>query len=604
MSEDDGMERVFTRTAGRIGAAAETVARRTLALQVFAGAIAFGLGFWGWILKDPPHDANGLLNDLFRTVQLITLHFPTEFDGTLPWQLQIGRLAVPLVAFAASFHVVLGAITRPVRLALLPGTRDHVIFFGPPRLSDTATNRLVSRGHRLIFVHPTVEAERLDVLEGLGVTVVTADPFLPKTLDDLGVAGARAVFVATGDDVGNANLAILTIDALTRRPHENTPVVAVEFERDDLADALATTIDASARRHGVRFHRLSPDREGLSIEVTRHAAILAGDGDAPVHALMVGLCGGWQQALSRLTVALQVRPDATPLISLLLDEAEAEAFSSWRTARPDLPLVVETRVLPRSRGLLGDPATRTDWRATTPPPSIAVVMRDDASGLASALALRRDDDDLRTRTALLLVRQSREDRILSQIATDEASSGPAPIAFGGLLREVSLERLLDPSTEHLAIALHAQYLAEGRAQGRPASEATAAWEALPENLRDANRASADHLPILLAAIGRSVSTWTMESAASLATADWDRLARIEHRRWTADRVDRGWRHGAVRDDVNRRHPCLVPWEALSDLERQKDLDSVRTLLGLTDGRTPSSRPIGSPVSPGGGDRRV
>ena len=68
--------------------------------------------------------------------------------------------------------------------------------------------------------------------------------------------------------------------------------------------------------------------------------------------------------------------------------------------------------------------------------------------------------------------------------------------------------------------------------------------------------------------------------ASLTEAEWSRLARIEHRRWAADRIDRGWRFGATRDDDARRHPCLVPWQALDETERRKDLESVRTLLSL------------------------
>ena len=66
----------------------------------------------------------------------------------------------------------------------------------------------------------------------------------------------------------------------------------------------------------------------------------------------------------------------------------------------------------------------------------------------------------------------------------------------------------------------------------------------------------------------------------LAPAQWERLARLEHRRWMADRIDRGWRFGETRDARNRRHPSLVPWEALGETERSKDLEVVRVLLNL------------------------
>jgi hypothetical protein len=576
---------MVTRTIGRIGAAAEATARRRLTLQAIAGIVAFALGFWGWALKSPPGDTAGWLNTLFRTIQLITLQFPAELDGSLPWQLQVGRLAVPIVAFAASFNVVLGAITRPARLALLPFGRDHVIFFGQPRLSDAALSHLVSRGHRLVFVHPSVKSERLDVLEGLGITVVAADPFLPSLPQDLAVAGARAVLVATGNDVDNANLAILLIEAMTRRRSKTAPpVIAVEFDRESLAAELAATVDVSARDHAVRFHRLSPDRESLAIELAHHLPVLvAAAAEEPIHALVVGLWGGWEQVLSRLIVALQVRPDASPLVSLILDETEAADFETWRRARPDLPLVVEIEVVARGDGSPTDLARRIPSGPGAAVPSFVLVLRDDADALATALALHRAGaaGPLASGPSLVLVRQSREDRVMARLPADPSAAGPRLRPFGGLLREETLERLLDPKSERLPIALHARYLATNAARGSAPAAALAAWEALPETLRDADRAAADHLPMLLAAIGRSIDRFDAVELAAIADTEWDRLARIEHRRWCADRIDRGWRWAAVRDDAGRRHPCLVPWDRLDATERQKDVESVHTLLTLT-----------------------
>ena len=578
------MERVLTKATARIGAAAQVAGRRRLTLQVVAGTIAFGLGFWGWTLQSPPHDASGWLNNFFRTIQLITLHFPNEFDGSMPWQLQIGRLAVPLVAFLASFDVVLGAITRPVRLAALPLTRDHLVFFGMPRLTDAAMRNLLARGHRLVFVQPALQGPRLDVLEGIGATVVDVDPFRPGLFGELGLAKARAVFVATGNDADNANLAILAIEAMAEGgPRSQLPILAVEFERDDLARELGAVVDASARNRAVRFHRLSPDREGLSLELGRRPEVVAPTVvGGPPHALVLGLRGGWEQVLSRLIVALQTRADISPVLSLVLDDDESRAFGTWARQRPDLPLVVEVEILARGVDPLGDAAAEVAWRERTPPPGIAVVMREDAEGLATAMALDRHADRLRTARTPVLVRQSREDRILERLclATEEGvATAPARIPFGGLLREETIDRLLDPASETLPIALHARYLAAAETLGAGSAAALAAWEALPETLRDADRAAADHLAFLPVVIGRPLPA----DPADLTAEELEQLARAEHRRWCADRIDRGWRWGERRDDATRRHPSLVPWDRLSEADRQKDRNAVETLVAVGGG---------------------
>ena len=113
-------------------------------LQFFFGALALVLGLWGWSIKAPAKDWTEVLNNCFRTLQLITLHFPTSFESDVPWQLQWARLLVPLVAVSATFHVLLGGVTRPLRLAMLPHTHNHVVVFGDAQMSEAALDSLAA----------------------------------------------------------------------------------------------------------------------------------------------------------------------------------------------------------------------------------------------------------------------------------------------------------------------------------------------------------------------------------------------------------------------------------------------------------------------------
>jgi hypothetical protein len=84
------------------------------------------------------------------------------------------------------------------------------------------------------------------------------------------------------------------------------------------------------------------------------------------------------------------------------------------------------------------------------------------------------------------------------------------------------------------------------------------------------------MPVKLAAVG-----FRMEPGAGRSDAMTDdeieTLARVEHRRWAAERLLAGWRHGAARDDRARLHPDLVPYEELDEATREKDRDMVRAL---------------------------
>jgi hypothetical protein len=58
----------------------------------------------------------------------------------------------------------------------------------------------------------------------------------------------------------------------------------------------------------------------------------------------------------------------------------------------------------------------------------------------------------------------------------------------------------------------------------------------------------------------------------------ERLAANAHDVWAAQRLRDGWTFGPVRDDANRRHPCLVPYEELPESEKEYDRNSVRQTL--------------------------
>jgi hypothetical protein len=64
----------------------------------------------------------------------------------------------------------------------------------------------------------------------------------------------------------------------------------------------------------------------------------------------------------------------------------------------------------------------------------------------------------------------------------------------------------------------------------------------------------------------------------------DRLAKNAHDVWAQQRLLEGWRYGRQRDDAEKRHPNLVPYENLSELEKEYDrsvaMETLKALLAL------------------------
>ena len=54
----------------------------------------------------------------------------------------------------------------------------------------------------------------------------------------------------------------------------------------------------------------------------------------------------------------------------------------------------------------------------------------------------------------------------------------------------------------------------------------------------------------------------------------ERMAELEHGRWNIERLRDGWRYGPTRNDTSKIHPCIVPWEKLSEEIKGYDRQAV------------------------------
>ena len=58
----------------------------------------------------------------------------------------------------------------------------------------------------------------------------------------------------------------------------------------------------------------------------------------------------------------------------------------------------------------------------------------------------------------------------------------------------------------------------------------------------------------------------------------EQLAREVHETWMQGRLNEGWTWGAVRNDALKQHPCLVPYDELSENEKDYDRRTATTTL--------------------------
>lgn len=60
----------------------------------------------------------------------------------------------------------------------------------------------------------------------------------------------------------------------------------------------------------------------------------------------------------------------------------------------------------------------------------------------------------------------------------------------------------------------------------------------------------------------------------------EQMAKNVHEVWAKNRMNEGWTYGPTRDDANKKHPCLVAYEELPDIEKDYDRATSQETLKL------------------------
>ena len=169
---------------------------------------------------------------------------------------------------------------------------------------------------------------------------------------------------------------------------------------------------------------------------------------------------------------------------------------------------------------------------------------------------------------------------------DRSAGGYLANMYGfGLLDQICLpEVILNLDREIFARAAHRDYVRRRLAAGAaPAGDpALAAWGDLPEDLRESNRAQVADIPAKLDAIGYEFAptdAWDADLF-RFTPEQVEKLSRIEHERYMAERQRAGHRYGPVRDPAAKLSPYLVPWEQLPEDVRDLDRDAVRLIPSI------------------------
>jgi voltage-gated potassium channel Kch len=489
----------------------------------------------------------------------------------------IGILGVSTAAIAAYF-----VNNDQLQLLRIRNIKNHVVVCGLGQKGFLLVKAFRDRGDAVLVVDQNPSNDLIQPCKELGAFVLIGDATEPEMLAKARVPEAKYLIAVTGEDGSNAEIAAHARALLRSRSRRPLTCVAHIVDTElwfllrkwevssagafrlqffnvyDLGARAMLTIFPPFERAdlgpGQTPHLLVAGGGRLGLSVVVHAARLWRETHAREKLRFTII----DQDVSRLKDELSLR------LPGILENCEIETLS-MRIPSPEFH---------KARFLYDDDLNI----AMT---AIYLCLRGDSINLSAALALSHH---VPRQNVPIIVRMN-QDAGLATLLQDSQGEGKGAnnlYAFGLLERTCQPDLVLGGTNEVLARSIHEQYLADQKKAGKTLKDnpALASWEKLPEEIKESNRRQADHIGLKLQTIGCDIAPLTEWNARSFSFTpeEVEKMARLEHERWVAERQSEGWTYGP-RDNVKKTNPNLVKWEELPEESRKFNRDVI---LGLPD----------------------
>lgn len=554
-------------------------------------ALAVVLGYLGFRAKPATlGGAPSFWDNLYLSLQLFVLQSGAVVPP-VPWALEVARLLAPVVLAATAVGAAIAVFREELQLWSVRRMRDHVVVCGLGE-RGLLLAKAFSRNYPVVAIEDDEQAHGIGEAREEGVIVLIGDATDRTVLRKARVQKARYLVAVGGDDGTNAEVAVDSHTLLAERSGGKFDAF-VHVVDSKLCGLLRERETATSRSDAYRLHFFNVFETGARAWLNEHPPFGGpGElGDCQPHLVVVGLgqmgsglvvgaARSWltlhPEAVLRPGAALRPRitmidrAAETKLESLLVHHPLLEEFCELVSCQMDItsPEFERTEFLLDSEGRCS---------AT----SIYVCVDDDSYNLAAALTLLRRIGEQPTPVPVVV--RMRRDTGLAALLGGTARGVDGLHAFALLDRTCTPEFLLGETTsEVIACAIHDDYVRDQRAKGetRETNSSVVGWDELPESLKESNRRQADHFGVKLRAVGCETEPRGKETEPlfEFSPQEVEAMAKMEHDRWSAERLFEGWTYApGEKNSARKTSPYLVTWPELSEEIKEFDRNTVRGL---------------------------
>ncbi|MCF7859132.1 MAG: hypothetical protein K9N07_07400 [Candidatus Cloacimonetes bacterium] len=135
-------------------------------------------------------------------------------------------------------------------------------------------------------------------------------------------------------------------------------------------------------------------------------------------------------------------------------------------------------------------------------------------------------------------------------------------------------KLTTVQVNEAAEQVHKDYLAKKIASGSTTDKSMLPWKNLPAELQDSNRQQVIFMECILSMVGYKIQPSENPQLVEFDKDEIMIMAKMEHARWTIEKLNSGWKYGPRKDTEKKLSPYLVSWDNLTRDIQDYDVNAV------------------------------
>lgn len=505
------------------------------------------------------------------------------------------RIAAGAFAGSSSAGILYLYLREKIHTLPLLFKHGHVIVCGLNFRSFLIINDLVKRKIKPVVIESDAKNSYIESCKMMGLIVVFGHPTDTNMLKKAAVK--RAAYVLSFNDIDEENAEVaLNVMRMVPGTTRQTLTCVIQIINPQLYGIIRKHAFAARKESAVRaefFNQYALGARALLDQYPAFPSTETASPPFPVVLIGAGRLGDSIATRIARTWYLKHSTDTNRLKMVLIDLNADRVRDNMLIQYPKMSAVCDLVAIPldiqsaefKSGEFLKNPAFDRGFNAY-------ICLDDDSLGLYAALTLHHHTVG---KEVSFVVRMDHNTSVAKLIAGEQAGLGSIREIHPVNMFEITAnsELILAGEEEVLARAIHENYCKKEQLKGltRETNPLLVPWDTLGtltiknsgiegRKYLESNRRQANFIWTKLSLVGCDIGPvldWDATTTFKFTQEEVETLARLEHERWMKEKQESGWRYGEKRDDTKKLHPSLVAYDKLSELEKEKDRDTINQI---------------------------